>query len=1639
MTDTPPDNPAIPPGPPASAPGPSAAPPRKRRLRWHIARWAVRACVGGLLLGVLGVLLLMRSPVVGRMVREQLATLTDARLDAGAIYLSIDGRLVIDKPVLRVPGIDGPAGEVVSAERIVVDLDWRRWRQGDITPTALRLESPVLRVSQSLDDQSINLAGLAPKRPAGAGGTGAGGAGGAGAPRPPQIDLIDGKIEFAEYSPNRAIYRTIHTIQAAGSLVPVDAAKGIYNLRLQEIGRAPPVAPGPRGMVLDGRLDLLKESYTLRLLNLPLDAFPADAVPMAYRDTWRRLAVQGRVTESAFTYSKTEGIRLEMSLAGVGISIPVPDYNPDAPMPDTLSISDVNGKIGLSNAGLSADLTGLVKGQSTPSRVRLETKGLELTSGLRCEITGRNLSIDKNPAFFPYVPDKVKEYFAYFSGPTVQFDARVVIVRDSPAPGQTEPAPIHIADGRLVFRNGTAAFHKFPYPFQDMSGTVEFTESSLRFVDIVGRGPTGSVMSATAAVEPLTDDAEVRVSVKSLRTPIDPFLLDSMPVEDRRVLETLFSREDYDRLVANNLVISSGEHAIIERDVDDLRGLLSDALGQRRLYRAQIERLQRALAVLEPRLRLPVFDLAGDADISVEVFSPRGKDQPFTVDVNVKFPEAGLLPEPFPYPINAQNLSFLVTPERAELVSGDLRGLRGGTAKLSAEVQLEIDGQRVVQPDIRVGAFDIPVDDLLVAALPDTASAAAAGAPQVVAPDEAFVGPPTRPLTPQVICQTLDVRGTIDAGAVISFEPGDEDADGSDRITYEATVTLDRITAGPPMRGGPEVRLMNLRGSMDITPERVSIEDLRADLRRLDTPPPERGPVAPDAGTLAARLRVDLVAGLDQAGADAPTPPGVVHLDLGATDVDLSAPAERLAALFSADAGTFLTNLRADLDPAGQIDARLGLDYDPHAAKPSAAAWPDADRPVTTRYELAFSRIRDVSAQWRDGRLLFSSFDTQEAPPDGASDDAGAAPDAIFRVVGEDEDRLTFSAHRAKIGVRYDGDQVGVATADGRMTYLRESGLFTGPSDFEASISGVRTESALVRSLVLRALPEEAQERFESLDFRGTFDVFAKMTGAESPGAIPARVSGQVFPRALSFDDGTGRVDITSLSGCVDFRAAQTDDHARWRAAGNATGIELQAEDLSALLAGQWSYSRSLGLSLDADIDIKAESLTARHEGLLPESVRSALGSIEARIEGPWSLSPARLVLQTPGEPDESPGRAGIEARRAPNQVTFDAGLAFSRGSLNLGVPMTDADGRARIRVFNTDDRGPNFEIELQGADLRIAGAGVENARALITSRAASDAVDIAYATASCHGGRVWASGQILSNAPGEGPGPATLPALEAPGPRAGVIPADLSAVAGAEDHHAAPGASAWRSTYRADVILAGVAFAPLLEELRSGDERAVLGSDESDRHAAAERPIDQSRGLVDAWFSLQGTPGEVDSRVGRGAIRIASGNVLRLPVVFQLMQISNFALPSPDELDYLQATFHLGGATARFDNIALLSDSIALLGSGNVRFPDLDLDLTFNSRGVRRLPLLSDLFEMVRNEVATTRITGTLAEPDIQSVPLVGTGRALSNLFNPGRRTDDPMSPDEFRRVVEERRRFQALLTPDRRAVEPTRAGAER
>src|SRR5437868_6771974 len=120
--------------------------PRKKRLTSHRFRWNVRLLLGIPLALAFVALLLMRSPLVGSMVGSSIKQLTGCTLEgtgSTGAHIGLDGRLVVIHFQLRLPGVPGEAGVVLSAEQAVVDLDWSGVLTGDVTPTAIRLSKPV--------------------------------------------------------------------------------------------------------------------------------------------------------------------------------------------------------------------------------------------------------------------------------------------------------------------------------------------------------------------------------------------------------------------------------------------------------------------------------------------------------------------------------------------------------------------------------------------------------------------------------------------------------------------------------------------------------------------------------------------------------------------------------------------------------------------------------------------------------------------------------------------------------------------------------------------------------------------------------------------------------------------------------------------------------------------------------------------------------------------------------------------------------------------------------------------------------------------------------------------------------------------------------------------------------------------------------------------------------------------------------------------------------------------------------------------------------------------------------------------------------------------------------------------------------
>lgn len=1462
--------------------------PRRKRFTTHRFRWNVRLLLGIPVALALIVLMLMRSPLVGRMVASQIKGLTGCTLEgAGATgtYIDLDGRLVIRHFRLRLPGVPGDAGTVLSAEQAVVDLDWSGVFTGDVTPTAVRLSKPIFRVSQSIEDGDVNLAAIAAQASAGSGGVGT---------APPKIDAMDGVVILAEHAKATGQSRTLKELHLSGSFMPINPTRPIYSIRFAETGQT-----RDKALLLDGRINLDTGAATLKLFNLAFDAWKPESIPTAYREQWRKLNVQGRISSAAMSYDKDNGATVEVTLDNVSMNALIPAESAGPGETKDLGLQAVSGTVGFSKKGLNATLTGRVEGQSGISTVRLTTQGTDIDAALSCEIIAQKVGVTKETELLPYIPARVREYFRAFSGPTGELDARVLISRGAPVNGQ--PAEIQVSGGRITLRHGVAAFHKFPYPFLETSGEFEFDDHSLRIVKLEGRGPSGAMLRADGLISPLTDEAMVDVNVHAEHVPVDKHLLDAMPKDRRRVLENVFSRPEYERLLADKLIRAPGA-PMVENGP-------------------------------------PEFALAGECSIDVHVHSPEGKDSPWFTTVDVGFEKAGMLVDPFPLPVIATGVKLHITDDDAKLISGTFRPLSGGTMDLSAFVTFFTGDKRETRPDVRIVARDVPVDALLLHALPRD-EPAPAGTPAAA-----------RELSLGELMLRLNASGVIACDARVMADPTQRADDPTPTIAYDIGVDLAGVRCAPTLPGdAPAFSIEDFRGQMRLTRSALSIPAMESHLYRL--PSPEESGGGPFVGPLqAASFSLSLEKRLS---GDPGSQRGSMEGTLMVSEANLAAPIERFVGVFSPDAGKRLAAMRVQHEPTGRIHTSVHLKRAPGENAPM-----EVGVTLDNASNIEFAALGGrVGVDWPEGQIE-------------------------IHIPAEGSESIRFNHVLARLTM--DGAACGEAQLDGSVALDSATGTVAAPADLTAEFAAWRFESPLLGPLLQRLTSPGTADAYRNFNAVGPFDAKVSVhTETTERRPLPfVRVEAELSPRAMAFDWEGQRIACDEVTGKVTLRTRAGEGVHPVSGRFDALRVKTAAWDAAA--DGAWySPAPAAGATGDRPVqlaltfDVSGRTLDPALRALMPTAAVDAIDALGAEFRGPFALRKG-AVRTTLGD--------------TPSPTSFTGDLDFTDLAFSIGVPIDRCTGTVSMRV---DSRPPGssepttFEVRARADGLRVIGINATSAEAIVTSGSKPGEILIPDVTAQCYGGRL--SGHVTLQL-GEEP-----PALAA--------------------GEMGPPAPAGPSHYDAELILAGVQLAPVLADA------AALGATDPGPVGPPDpfTEPDQSRGVIDARLTVAGLSGDLSSRSGGGAIRISNGDIIKLPMMLPLIQVSNFQIPSKDRLGYMQSDFTITGDTAVFDHVSLLSDSVAIVGAGTLKWPGLNLDMKFNSRSNSRIPILSGVIEALRNEIVSTRVKGTLSAPVVSEQPFTGTRELLDRLLHPNKHASSitPAAPRAGTKAQQERSRIE-------------------
>ena len=138
--------------------------------------------------------------------------------------------------------------------------------------------------------------------------------------------------------------------------------------------------------------------------------------------------------------------------------------------------------------------------------------------------------------------------------------------------------------------------------------------------------------------------------------------------------------------------------------------------------------------------------------------------------------------------------------------------------------------------------------------------------------------------------------------------------------------------------------------------------------------------------------------------------------------------------------------------------------------------------------------------------------------------------------------------------------------------------------------------------------------------------------------------------------------------------------------------------------------------------------------------------------------------------------------------------------------------------------------------------------------------------------------------------------------------------------------------------------------------------------------------GRLDARVRIEGDPDDPASRVGRGRIelresRLADGGALALLQIGQLMP------PIADEMASARADLWIDGSMVRLDDVRLEAETIRLDGGGTMRLDDWQWSIRLTPRGT--LPAIADLVSAISGTLGALDISGTPDEPIVNFTPL--------------------------------------------------------
>ncbi len=560
-----------------------------------------------------------------------------------------------------------------------------------------------------------------------------------------------------------------------------------------------------------------------------------------------------------------------------------------------------------------------------------------------------------------------------------------------------------------------------------------------------------------------------------------------------------------------------------------------------------------------------------------------------------------------------------------------------------------------------------------------------------------------------------------------------------------------------------------------------------------------------------------------------------------------------------------------------------------------------------------------------------------------------------------------------RVSIQADGEDAGVLSLDGALPLARAGSTteIADPTILAIDFKGGTFDSPITMGVVDQLFGSDEDSWFKAHQVGGRFDLGVTLTPKHGVHKIGGQGGGIALVPTLI----NGSLAPKSLSLMMgDQRAVFEDVAGELMFEGfEGTVDQIHAADgrTSIGVDGRWTMHPGQGLGLDLTIDARGDLLSGAVRTILPGAVDRVIDRLEIKSSQAVEIDDLRITASGLGR-DES---------------VYDivGGAELVDGSALIGLAITEIAGELAFAVHGTSET-LGYEIRLDAARLRAGLMRVHDAQVTIIGDAQNAGVVlIPEITAGMHGGQIAGSAQIRPDSDG-------LP------------------------------------YYWMELHASGVRAAPVFDDLLLPPEglEGPPRRGQATVRSAWSLGEDLSRGAMIGDLTLTGPIGDPAKRSGRGLVRIAGGSVVALPGLIQLIEASNLSLPAGSPLDLAEADFYIDGPIMAFEQLSASSKRIEILGYGTMDWRTRAVDLRFRSRAVHPIPILSGLIEQLRDELITTRVTGTMGDLKYSAQQFGSTRRLINAMLG------KPIS-DQQRRMHMVEEQVRASRARSHRAAQDT------